>query len=308
LKTAGVLLGAVLLAGTLGSTVGAAFVMGPDDAGILPQGPPSQGGPPQSALPGRAPGFRGPHGGPRGFGPDGVRPSLTEEQQARVEQARALADELAAILAEVSVAAAAQDWGQVETGLLAYVSTMRELEPVIEELASTAPREGRGRPSPVRFLLGDVLRPLAAQGAELAGVWAAMPEENREPVREAVTAALEAGGNPRLWGLLLGLMRGEHRGEHRPAAVRQRLEHTLARVRTSLERHQERLERLAERIAALETRLEQVTDETVRQELEDMKRLAELDAAVCEAAIARDSHAISMLERHLAELEAGSGE
>ncbi|HCJ10502.1 MAG TPA: hypothetical protein DHW14_04995 [Clostridiales bacterium] len=305
LKAAGVLLGAALLAGTVGSTVGAAFVMGPHDPDLLPQGPPPQGGPPHD----RAPGHRGPHCGPRAFGPERIRPSLTEEQQALVEQARALVDELGAVLAEVSVAAAAEDWNQVEAGLLDCVSRMRELESVMEELAATAPREGGGRPFPVRFLLGDILRPLAAHKDELARVWAAMPEENRQPVREAVKAALEASGNPRLWGRLLGLMRGEHRDQHPPeAAVRQRLERSLTRARTSLERHEERLERLGQRIAALEARLEQITDETVRQRLEDMKRLAELDAAVCEAAIARDTHAVGMLERHLAELEAGSGE
>lgn len=276
LRVVAVVVGTALLVGTFGVAVGAA-----------PFSPAVHGMPPEGMEPGLD--------GPPAFAAERA-PQLTEEQERHLERIRAIVEELAEIVRQASTYAAHESWVQVQVELLDYVSTLVTLEQVIDALVATFP-EGR---FPAR-LMAPLMGALGEQARELAGVWEVLPEANREPVRRAVEAAAAASDHPRFWGLMVRIVSGNHQPPD-PGATRERLERMLARAEEHLARTLERMERLEEAIANLEQRIEECEDETQLERLEDLKHLAELDLAVCEAQVARDEFAIESLEERLAEL------
>lgn len=274
LKIAAIVLGAAVLVGTCGAIAGATTfsptVGAPgDDPFAVPPGPDAE-----------------------------RRPQLTEEQQRLVERTQAIVEELGEIVRQASAYAAHESWQQVQVELLDYVSTLVTLEQAIDALTASAPE---GRPFPVRIVLAPIGGALAEQARELAGVWEVLPEANRELVRRAVEAAAEASDHPRFWGLMVRVVSGNHQAPD-PTAHRERLEHRRARTEEHLARTLERMERLEETITNLEQRIAECDDPTQLERLQDLRHLAELDLAVCEAQVARDEFAIESLEERLEEL------
>jgi len=292
-KVVAALLGAAVLAGVF--TPGAAVALAAPAAPGTPGGAPgaSAGGVLDEALMGPAvdgevmPAAERPQ----------CLPPLTEEQERLLDRARALVAELGRILDEAAIYSARESWAQVEIELLDYVSTLATLEQVVDAFVATVPE---GRPFPFRHYLGPILGDIPAQAADLAAVWAELPEANRVAVRRAVEAAAEASDHPRFWRGLVRLVRSEL--PHDPGAIRERLEAMLERAERSLELTLDRMAKLEQRIAELEERIASCEDEVRRELLKDLKHLAELDLAVCKARVARDRFAIEMVQERLEEL------
>lgn len=252
-----------------------------------------------AAAAGMLPGAGGPLAG-SGFGSMRTPPPLTDEQQEILDRAAGLVDELAGIVDDATSALAAEDWASAQSALLDYVSTLGQLEATFDEFAASAPE---GKPFPVRFYLGPVLSGLAGQASGLASVWEAVPEANRVPVREAVTAAITASDRPAFWANLARLIRGGGNLPPDPNRLRARLEQALQRAEGSLARTQKEIERLKGRMAELQEKITGATDPERRHGLEDLRRLAELELGVCNAKVARDEFAIQSLKERLAELQ-----
>lgn len=234
--------------------------------------------------------------------PPDVRPAcpppLTEEQENLLERARWLVGELKEILRQASAYAARESWMQVQIELLDYVSTMVTLEKTLGAFVATVEE---GRPFPLRRYLGPILQEVASQAGDVADVWEVLPEANREPVKRAVEAAAEASDHPRFWRHLVRIVLRQV--EPDPGARRERIERALERARESLERALARIEKIERHIATLEEKIEECEDEAKREKLLDLKHLAELDLAVCEARVERDKFAIRMFTEWLEELD-----
>ncbi len=281
-KTVAAVLSAVLFLGLCGPAAGATAIAPEPDPGRLQRG--------ELAGEGDV------------LAPPDVRPTclppLTEEQETLLERARWLVGELKEILRQASAYAARESWAQVEIELLDYVSTMVTLEKTLDAFVATVEE---GRPFPVRRYLRPILQEVASQTGDVADVWEVLPEANREPVKRAVEAAAEASDHPGFWRHLVRIVLRQV--EPDPGARRERIQRALDRARQSLERTLERIEKIERHIASLEEKIKDCEDEARREKLKDLKQLAELDLAVCEARVERDEFAIRMFMEWLEELE-----
>lgn len=280
-KAVAALLGAVLLVGAFGATAAAA--------------PGAQAGDPGRPA--------GQEGDIPGVGPNRPSPELTDEQKEILARAEGLVEDMEGILDEASDAAAAQDYDGAETALLAYVSTMSELEACVNEFAATVPE---GKPFPFRAVFAGIIGGVTSQMSGFGQVWQVLPAENQAPVRDAVRAAVEAGTRRAFWRGLVGIVRSGAGID--PGKIRERLEAALARVQENLEWNAQRTEHLNEVIAKLEEKIASTEDPKARERFEERKHIAELDLAVCEARQARDEYAIECLKDWLSQLPPEGGQ